>query len=60
MMLEHGQPMHAFDLDKINGGLQIRDAKKGEKLLLLNNKEITFFGGELVIEIGRASCRERV
>ena len=49
MMLEHGQPMHAFDLDKINGDIQIRDAKKEEKLLLLNNQEITFFGGELVI-----------
>ena len=49
MMLEHGQPMHAFDLDKIIGDIQIRDAKKGEKLLLLNNQEITFFGGELVI-----------
>ena len=49
MMLEHGQPMHAFDFDKINGDIQVRNANKGEKLLLLNNQEITFFGDELVI-----------
>ena len=49
MMLEHGQPMHAFDFDKIKGDIQVRNANKGEKLLLLNNQEITFFGDELVI-----------
>ena len=49
MMLEHGQPMHAFDFDKIKGDIQVRNANKGEKILLLNNQEITFFGDELVI-----------
>ena len=49
MMLEHGQPTHAFDLDKIKGVIHVRNAKKGETLLLLNHQEITFFGDELVI-----------
>ena len=49
MMLEHGQPMHAFDFDKIKGDIQVRNANKGEKLLLLNHQKITFFGDELVI-----------
>ena len=29
MTLEHGQPMHAFDFDKINGDIQVRNAIKG-------------------------------
>ena len=41
--------MHAFDLDKIKGSIQVRNAVKGEKLLLLNHQEITFHGDELVI-----------
>ena len=49
MMLKYGQPMHAFDIDKIKGSVQVRNAVKGEKLLLLNHQEITFHGDELVI-----------
>ena len=49
MMLKYGQPMHAFDIDKIIGSVQVRNAVKGEKLLLLNHQEITFHGDELVI-----------
>jgi len=49
MMLKYGQPMHAFDIDKIKGSIQVRNAVKGEKLLLLNHQEITFHGDELVI-----------
>ena len=37
-MLEMGQPLHAFDLTKINGNLNIRRAKKTEKIKLLNDR----------------------
>ena len=49
VLLELGQPLHAFDQKKINGGIQVRPAKKNEKLVLLDENEITFLGGELVI-----------
>jgi phenylalanyl-tRNA synthetase beta chain len=40
VMLELGQPMHAFDLDTLNGGIQVRMANAGEKLTLLDGQEI--------------------
>ncbi len=40
VMLEWGQPMHAFDLDTLNGGIQVRMGKAGEKLTLLDGQEI--------------------
>jgi phenylalanyl-tRNA synthetase beta chain len=39
IMLEFGQPMHVFDADKISGKLIIRQAKKGEKLIALDDEE---------------------
>ena len=39
VMLELGQPMHAFDNDKLSGDIQIRYAKKGEKLALLDGRD---------------------
>lgn len=36
VLLELGQPMHAFDLDKLEGGIQVRRAKSGEKVTLLD------------------------
>lgn len=38
VMLETGQPMHAFDLDKIDGGIHVRFAYEGEALRLLNDQ----------------------
>lgn len=38
LMLEIGQPMHAFDLEKVNG-ICVCDAKKGQKLLTLEGEE---------------------
>ena len=49
VMLELGQPMHAFDLDKLRGGIRIRIAQNGEKIVLLDGQEINLQPGTLVI-----------
>jgi len=36
VMLELGQPMHAFDLNRLTGGIEVRRARIGDKLELLN------------------------
>lgn len=41
VMLELGQPMHGFDLDRLAGGICVRMANAGEKLVLLNEQEVT-------------------
>ena len=40
VMLEAGRPTHVFDLDKVNGGLEVRWGKKGESLKLLNGTTV--------------------
>lgn len=40
VMLELGRPSHVFDLAKIHGGLDVRWAKKGETIKLLNGNTI--------------------
>ncbi len=49
VLLELGQPLHAFDLDKISGSIHVRYAKSDEKLLLLNEQEIELTETTLVI-----------
>ncbi len=49
VMLELGQPMHAFDLNKLEGGIVVRMAAPGEKLELLDGQEIELQDGMLVI-----------
>lgn len=53
-----GQPLHAFDYDKLkersgNTSLMPRQSKKGEKLTLLGGKEIELTGEEIVISTDR-------
>jgi phenylalanyl-tRNA synthetase beta chain len=47
--LAMGQPTHAFDLDKIDGGIVVRRAKKGERLKTLDGVERTLDPDDLVV-----------
>lgn len=49
VMLATGQPTHAFDSDHIAGHVIVRRAGEGEKLLLLNGKELALSSDDLVI-----------
>ncbi|WP_106420247.1 phenylalanine--tRNA ligase subunit beta [Salinicola tamaricis] len=49
VMLELGQPMHAFDLDVLEGGIEVRRAHDGERLTLLDGQEVVLDGTTLVI-----------
>jgi phenylalanyl-tRNA synthetase beta chain len=44
-----GHPTHAFDLDKIEGGIIVRLARKGERLKLLDGTERTLEADDLVV-----------
>jgi phenylalanyl-tRNA synthetase beta chain len=54
VMLELGQPMHAFDLDRLSGGITARNARKNETLSLLDGKMLTLDPADLVITDARA------
>src|SRR5258708_1067197 len=49
VLLAMGHPTHAFDLDKLEGGIVVRLAKQGEKLKLLDGTERTLEPDDLVI-----------
>ena len=49
VLLELGQPMHAFDLACLSGGIRVRYAGKGEQLTLLDERTITLDPDTLVI-----------
>lgn len=49
VLLELGQPMHAFDLAKISGGIEVRFVKQGESLTLLDGQTIALQDSSLLI-----------
>ena len=49
VLIELGQPMHAFDLNKLAIGIEVRLAKQDEKILLLDGQEIKLNADTLVI-----------
>ncbi|MEE3649398.1 MULTISPECIES: phenylalanine--tRNA ligase subunit beta [unclassified Brenneria] len=49
VLLELGQPMHAFDLDRLEGGIVVRMAQDNETLTLLDGNEVTLNTDTLVI-----------
>ena len=49
VMLELGQPMHAYDRREIDGGIVVRRARPGETLRLLDGRDITMDDSVLVI-----------
>jgi phenylalanyl-tRNA synthetase beta chain len=49
VMLELGQPMHAFDRSEISGGIVVRMAEANEKLVLLDGQEVELTSDTLII-----------
>ena len=49
VMLDLGQPMHAYDLDKLEGPIVVRRANEGEKLTTLDGKEHDLSTEDLLI-----------
>ncbi len=49
VMIELGQPMHAFDLDRVEGGIHVRMARDGESIELLNDETVSLDPDTLVI-----------
>ncbi len=49
VMLEMGQPLHAFDKAKLSGDIAVRKARKGESLTLLNEQTVVLDEEILVI-----------
>jgi phenylalanyl-tRNA synthetase beta chain len=53
VMLELGQPLHAYDLAKLEGGIQVRLANPGETLTLLDGRAVALDPDMLVIADAR-------
>lgn len=49
VLLETGQPLHAFDLAKLDGGIVVRNAQSGETLKALDGSSLTLREHDLVI-----------
>ena len=49
ILLEMGQPMHAYDLDKLSGSIVVRMASQGENLTLLDGQKVELNNETLVI-----------
>jgi len=55
VMLELGQPLHAYDLARLHGGLTARRARAGERLTLLDGREVELDPDVLVIADDKAA-----
>ncbi len=49
VMFDRGQPLHAFDADKVTGGITVRRARAGEKITTLDNREVMLDESVLLI-----------
>ncbi|PPK66787.1 phenylalanine--tRNA ligase subunit beta [Actinokineospora auranticolor] len=49
VMLELGQPMHAYDTSRLRGGITVRRARAGEKLLTLDGTERALVADDVVV-----------
>lgn len=55
VMLELGQPIHGYDLDRLQGGIVVRRAVPGEKLTTLDGKERLLHPEDLLITDDRGA-----
>ena len=55
VMLELGQPLHAYDLNKLDGAIDVRLATRHEKLTLLDGRALELDADMLVIADGRGA-----
>ncbi|WP_334178252.1 phenylalanine--tRNA ligase subunit beta [Pseudoxanthomonas sp.] len=59
VMLELGQPMHAFDRDMLEGPVVVRDARAGERATLLDGRTVALDSDFLVVSDSRGGRGER-
>lgn len=52
VLIEQGQPMHAFDLSRLNAGINVRMAQAGDRLTLLDGQDVELDPETLVIADG--------
>ncbi len=52
VMLEIGQPMHAFDADKIGNQIVVKNAYRGQRIITLDNKDVELDEDVLLITDG--------
>ena len=53
LLLERGQPLHAFDLDRVRPPIEVRRARPGERLITLDHVERVLDGEDIVIADAR-------
>ncbi len=49
VLMEMGQPLHAFDLAKVTGAIEVRDARDGEEFVALNGETYQLDAEDVVI-----------